>query len=322
MSYTCLSHKGDLDGLVSGAFAKLAFGAEVVLVGYAELEPQLRKFDGERLIIADLGLYGPRFKTYLSLLPERRFIYLDHHSLPSYAKRALAERGGEVVHSTRDCTSVLFYHRYRDRLPPQAGRLAAIAALSDYMEAGPLARRLIEGMERFTLFLEASLYTLAILALEKKTKRLMQIVDALAGLRPAHELSDVVEEALSFAHRIDELRSRLLQESKAYRRLLVVRGDGNNTGLLASLALELGTRPIAAAVRRSGDEAKLSLRAKRLPGLHLGRLVAKLAGELEGDGGGHALAAGARVKWTALETFLKKLDEELMPYAAPGQERG
>jgi len=311
MAFICLSHKGDLDGLASAALARLAFRAQVELVGYGELEAQLARLAGEQLIITDLGLYGPRFKRYLDLLPRGRFIYLDHHTLPPAARRALIARGGEVVHSTRDCTSALFFHHYKDKLPREAARLAAMAALSDYMEAGPIARQLLEGLERFTLFLDVALYTLAILAWEKRRRHLLGLVEMLSQLKPATSSREVTEEALALAARLQALRTGLATAVTHYESFSVVEANDENTGLLASLALEVTSRPIAVAVRRTRSEVKLSLRSKRLPLLHLGRLVSSVAEEVGGDGGGHAQAAGARIRSQELTPFLQRLDRRL-----------
>jgi RecJ-like exonuclease len=301
----CVTHEGDLDGLASAALASLVWEADVVPVGYGEMVAAIEGASATRLVITDLAVTGKLFHKLLASL--KRFeevVIVDHHPLGVEERRALEGVGVKLVHDVRDCTTVLAYHYWKPQLPAEASRLAAYAALTDYMEDGPLARPIVERFERVTLFLEASLYALAIIRRENSKEGLRDIVAHLREFKRPQESGAIVDDALQALARLDRLRHHVATQITRMGEVGIVETGEEATGTIAALALEVGDCPVALAYRREGDHIKVSSRSVPSFRVHLGEVVARAADLVGGVGGGHMHATGARIPRERMEEFL------------------
>ena len=62
------------------------------------------------------------------------------------------------------------------------------------------------------------------------------------------------------------------------------------------------------------EGVKVSLRCSRLlayDGIHFGKLIRKVAGKVDGSGGGHSVACGAYIPQSKVDEFLKIFDNTL-----------
>ncbi|MCD6434006.1 MAG: DHH family phosphoesterase [Candidatus Diapherotrites archaeon] len=85
-------------------------------------------------------------------------------------------------------------------------------------------------------------------------------------------------------------------------------------GMLYS-ALLLSNKPIIAVAKNSDEFLKVSARATKeqtMFGLHLGKIMQRICSSIDNaEGGGHDVAAGAKIPAEKLDEFLAKLEEEL-----------
>jgi oligoribonuclease NrnB/cAMP/cGMP phosphodiesterase (DHH superfamily) len=302
----CVTHDGDLDGLASAALTSLVWRADVVPVGYGEMLAAIKGARGTRLIITDLALPEKFFDELLASLERfEEVVIVDHHPMGVEERRALEGAGVRLVHDMRDCTTVLAYHHLKPQLPAEASRLAAYAALTDYMEDGPLARPIVERFERITLFLEAALYALAIIRRENSKEGLLDIVAHLREFRRPQESGAIVDDALQALARLDRLRHHVAKHITRMGDVGIVETREDATGTIAALALEVEDCPVAVAYKREGDIIKVSSRSISSFKVHLGELVARAADSAGGVGGGHMHATGARIPQDRLQDFLK-----------------
>ena len=84
------------------------------------------------------------------------------------------------------------------------------------------------------------------------------------------------------------------------------------TGNVANFLIGAFDVPVAAALREEEPEYyEVSLRSVDESKHDLGKIIGRIAVELNASGGGHPHASGARIRRTQLEKFLTLLDEDL-----------
>jgi RecJ-like exonuclease len=98
-------------------------------------------------------------------------------------------------------------------------------------------------------------------------------------------------------------------------------GDAVDSTLVSevlSLAMESGLiatdRPIVGIADVGADELKVSVRSTpglAMQGIDVGRALARAAEAVGGDGGGHDVAAAARIPRERMDEFIIKLDQTL-----------
>jgi RecJ-like exonuclease len=89
--------------------------------------------------------------------------------------------------------------------------------------------------------------------------------------------------------------------------------SGKLAGIFANAGFSGHDRPI---FTLNPEERWIKVSARMNPqlvdrGLHLGKALDSVAARLEGSGGGHAVAAGARVPRQSMEEFVRELDKEV-----------
>jgi RecJ-like exonuclease len=89
-------------------------------------------------------------------------------------------------------------------------------------------------------------------------------------------------------------------------------------GEAISLAMESGLiatdRPVVGIADGEGGDIKISVRATpglAMQGLNVGGVLSKVAAEVGGSGGGHDVAAAARIPRERMDEFIAKLDQAL-----------
>ncbi len=94
--------------------------------------------------------------------------------------------------------------------------------------------------------------------------------------------------------------------------------DSTMTGEAISLAMESGIiatdRPVLGIADSGAEELKVSIRSTSkltMQGVDAGRAIAKVAEAVGGEGGGHDVAAAARVPRKLMDEFVAKLDQTL-----------
>ena len=204
----CVTHRKDVDGLASAAILKKVKSAKVILSDYEEIVDQLRNIRNvKELFVCDLGTNEKIFDEFLTELSRISITslvtYVDHHPIKDEMLKKISEAGIEVIHSTGECTSVLLYLKFKEKLPKAAALLASYGAVTDFRDAQPIARRIIEAYDRQFILLEATMLSYAISYRGRDTKFLLKVVESLADMRYPHEIVNVLRYSRLQASRID-----------------------------------------------------------------------------------------------------------------------
>jgi Single-stranded DNA-specific exonuclease len=99
--------------------------------------------------------------------------------------------------------------------------------------------------------------------------------------------------------------------------------DGNSSidedfiGTVATISMSNGffdTEVVMGVAQAEKDKVKVSSRAEKAAvenGLNLGEIIDQICEELDGEGGGHNVAAGAKIPQENKEDFIQKLNQEV-----------
>ncbi len=312
-----LAH-GDTDGITAAAIVKSVFrGAKVYFTHPVGLLGDFREFArrADRVVIVDISLDE-------RLLPEiveefRRFggriLYIDHHPFPPGA-RALEEAGVEVVHEEGPCAAELAYRRLNPGW--EMSRVALYGAIGDYALDTPWVREAMSKWDIKSLFLEAGVLVLGLEYFRKDYEFKRRVVEELSRDALPTSIPELVLAATVQARRLEEMRRRLPTLVRRLKAIAYVVNPPGSLGLAAFYARVMAGKPVGVAVEERNGTCVMSLRSSD-PRVDLNSILRKLAPALGGHGGGHRLAAGARVPSSKLEEFLRKLDEEVSRLVGP-----
>jgi nanoRNase/pAp phosphatase (c-di-AMP/oligoRNAs hydrolase) len=311
----CISHKDDPDGLSNAALVRCATNCSFSLTGYEDLERVLTDAprDLDWLVIGDLGLSE---KTELiRSLPTiaRHVLYLDHHLLSPESKRALRRAGVVVRHSLDNCTSVLAWDVFRDRLPEGAVNLAAYGAVTDPPVSGRLTREVMLKTSWNLDAYEGHLLALALSSRACTTALRETTVRELATLKLPHQIVPVRRLADQQATSMLRIQQQLFGRAEVRRRIAIARGGRLSLGTTAELLLGVPNVVASLVYHTTGTPAhtRISVRSTDECDRHLGRLLSTLSRRVGGEGGGHKIAAGAMVPTKRLREFMRLFVREV-----------
>lgn len=310
----CISHSADVDGVASAALLRLAKEADVKLVDYGDFIEALKGVsNASELYICDLGLSPETTQLFFNEVDRIRVFakvtYIDHHPKVG-VHRYIISANFRIIHSLRDCAAALTYNEFRNLLPKSASVIAAYAALTDYLEEGPIASKILDLYDRTHLYYEASMLAYAVERLGDARKKLNRIVDGLSRLKYPHEIKCVSEAASQQARRVSAFLKRVEKEGIVKRGYAYIDASSFSKGAAANLVRCFFGTPIGVAYTLKDDSPyiELSLRASREYHKDLGSITQRLASELGGFGGGHPKASGARIPKESLQRFLQGLE--------------
>jgi oligoribonuclease NrnB/cAMP/cGMP phosphodiesterase (DHH superfamily) len=320
-----MSHKEDVDGLASAALIKAAFAASsVILSDYPSLIPKLerianpeRKIDS--LYICDLGLSKKNEQRFVELLARisgngTQVVYIDHHDTSKETVAGLKEANVKLVHTIKECTSVQAYRKYKKKLFEGATFLAAMGALTDYMEKKPAASKIVSLYDRQFLMLEATSLSYMISASQKDEDFLVRIVETLAKGKYPHDVKGGFELAERYAKKVanavEAIRSGIVHLDNLAHAPSTVE---LSSSMVVNFVLGSSGKPAAMVYKLKEDIGSyvVSIRGSKNCKVHLGRLVNDIANNLGGSGGGHDKACGAVIPKDKLNEFVKTLDSKM-----------
>jgi RecJ-like exonuclease len=318
LSSHCISHIKDADGICSAALAFAAKGGTFALTDYDELMDEFDKIPAgsTELVLCDLGTDSSRFQKFRAkmapLLPRLKVTYIDHHHLSPETRTALEEMGIRVVHDTTECASMLTYRTFKDLLPPRASYLAMFGAVTDYMDASPLAGKMMERFDRQFVLLESTLLSYAISNQGRNAQYLGSLVVALSRMELPHTIEGVGAYALDQAETMRRLEAEVGGKATVMGRLAYMETDQSSTGNVAKLLLGAFDVQVGVSYRAKTEEkAEVSLRCTSECRVHLGQTISEIAARYGGNAGGHAKAAGGTLPKSALLPFLRELEARL-----------
>ncbi len=323
MAAVAISHRKDADGISSAALVRYMTGAKVFLTDYGDMVETLSAVGpASEYYISDLGSNQNTFQAFVEQLRRLsgygKIHYIDHHPLSSSFASILRDAGVDVTHSVNECASVLVYEKYEQKLrdSPQMKIVACCGAITDYMDARPLAKKLIASFDRQFLMYEATVLSFAISIIGRSSAdsnaKLIQLVEELAKGELPHEIDGASEYAQTHAERSAKLIQLARKNGKKMKNFAYFLTKESATGNVANFLIGAFDVPVAAAFREEElGYYEISLRSVDESKHDLGKIVGKIAVELDASGGGHQHASGARIKREQLNKFLDMLDGEL-----------
>ena len=325
MSGVCISHKEDVDGICSAAVVKAAFDiSKVILVDYANLISRLEKTAAmldniEQLFICDLGLSKKNEQKFAELLDRivsagTEVIYIDHHDISKETLHTLKKADVTLIRTIEECTSMQAYTKYKKKLPEHAAFLAAMGALTDYMENKPLASAIVSRFDRQFLMLESTALSYMITANQHDDAFLIKIVETLSKMKYPHDIKGGFEIAEKFAKKVanavESIQESVVKlDNIAYAPSAVEL----SSSMVVNFVLGSSGKPVAMVYKLKDDIKSyvLSIRASADCKVHLGRLTNEFASELGGSGGGHDRACGAVIPKANLQKFIETLNKKI-----------
>ena len=325
MSGVCISHKEDVDGICSAAVVKAAFDiSKVILVDYANLISRLEKTAAmldniEQLFICDLGLSKKNEQKFAELLDRivsagTEVIYIDHHDISKETLHTLKKADVTLIRTIEECTSMQAYTKYKKKLPEHAAFLAAMGALTDYMENKPLASAIVSRFDRQFLMLESTALSYMISANQHDDAFLIKIVETLSKMKYPHDIKGGFEIAEKFAKKVanavESIQKSIVKlDNIAYAPSAVEL----SSSMVVNFVLGSSGKPVAMVYKLKDDIKSyvLSIRASADCKVHLGRLTNEFASELGGSGGGHDRACGAVIPKANLQKFIETLNKKI-----------
>ncbi|RMF31067.1 MAG: single-stranded DNA exonuclease RecJ [Candidatus Nitrosothermus koennekii] len=312
----CISHMEDADGIVSACMISKMFNTKNILVDYDTLLPNLKKLvdeDIKELFICDLGLGKAIQDEFLSIIKELRgrgvnITYIDHHDQSDALKDAL-NNNLRLIHTLDECTSVIIYSNFKDKLDDRYKLLAAAAAIVDEMDRKPIASKLVKSYDRQFIFYETTVLSYAIYASQNDMPFLLELTEELKHKLP-HEIDGLIERANRYAEQVASTM-KLIEEQANIRDgfgLIYIK-DPLDTGATANMLLMMKQLKVGMAYKDRDDRYVISLRGAEDYDKHLGRILSSLASELGGSGGGHKLACGASIPKDKMDEFINRLEQ-------------
>jgi single-stranded-DNA-specific exonuclease len=321
----CISHKEDVDGICSAALIKAAFDvSKVILVDYANLISRVEKvaamFDKvEQLFVCDLGLSKKNELRFAELLEKivskgTEVIYIDHHDISKETLHTIKKADVTLIRTVEECTSIQVYAKYKKKLPEHAAFLAAMGALTDYMENKPIASAIVSRFDRQFLMLESTALSYMISSNQHNDPFLLKMVETLAKMKYPHDIKGGFEMAEKFAKKVgnavESIQESVVKlENLAYAPSAVEL----SSSMIVNFVLGTSGKP-AAMVYKIKDDIKsyvVSIRGSAECDVHLGRLTNDIAAELGGSGGGHDKACGAVIPEANLKKFIEVLNKKI-----------
>jgi nanoRNase/pAp phosphatase (c-di-AMP/oligoRNAs hydrolase) len=308
-----ITHGDDVDGLTCGALLIHLFDANITLANYDDLEEALTGIgkDVDRLFITDLNLREALLPLIKGITTHASVTIIDHHPMEKSLAEQLRGLCVEIVHDTKDCASVLVYNYFREKFDVGAARLTVYAAVSDMFEDGPIASRLMDGMDRKFVQYEALMLSAA-LSNDQSESFKRRLLEELSHYAYPHRIRGVVEASVSQLEKIVKIKEIVPVRARVIGRLAVMKcSDESSTGEVANIVMDTLLIPVGMCWKEQGEMVNISIRGERKLPEHLGDLATRVSKKYGGFGGGHARASGAKIPRDKLDAFIHDLASEL-----------
>lgn len=319
----CLSHKEDVDGILSAVLIKSAFDVStILLVDYPTILSSLHKLASseqrfDQIFVSDLGLSKKNELDFIKIVEKLigagvSVTYIDHHDLNQQTILTLKKKGVQMVHSVQECTSVQIYNKFSAKLSPHAAFFAAAGALTDYMEDSPIASAIVSRFDRQFLMLESTVLSYIIAAKQHDDKFLVELVNVLSAMKYPHDIRSGFSIAEKHARRVSEALMKIEGSISRSRNIAYVQSNSElSASAIVNFILGISEKPVAMVYKLKDDIDSyiFSIRGDKTCKVHLGRVVNQISSELGGSGGGHEKACGAVVPREELDRFIFLLDQ-------------
>lgn len=325
MKSICISHKEDVDGLVSAALLQNALKVKnIFLADYPSLLNVLdivislcsknKKFS--RVFICDLGLNKKNQDVFIEKLQvlisnNVQIVYIDHHYLEDQLKDTLRKIGVRLIHNIEECTSVQIYYLCKNKLNSKYSFYASAAALTDYMESKPMASILVSKYDRTFLMLESCFLSYIISSSQKNIDFLKYVSKSISIFKLPHEIRNGFYLVKQFSDKISNALDVIEPQIIKMNNIAYLQHDLDlASSMIVNFVLGLSGKQVGIAFKLKDNinSYVLSIRGSKDCSYHLGKIVNELTSDLNGSGGGHDKACGAVIPEEKLDLFLKKFD--------------
>jgi RecJ-like exonuclease len=306
-----LTH-GDSDGICSGAIAKTAYpDAYVYFTSPVNLLDKLNLIeDVETLIICDIAIDEkncPELQKTLEKLAEiSDLYYIDHHPLPVKCKKETW-----FYHDVKACSSELTYRTFEARLSKDMRRVAIYGAIGDFWDNSPYVKNWVKDWDKRSLYFQAGTLIQAILYKGKDYEFKRSLLEPLSKDIIPSNIPDLLDLAREAAINEENIRLFVKENVEVLKNSAYIMNTNNSISKAAIYAAAYGQKEvgIAAEYRERKNAYDLSIRSRGE--VDVNRILRSLAPKFGGSGGGHPVAAGARIPENSLEAFFKAFDAKL-----------
>jgi oligoribonuclease NrnB/cAMP/cGMP phosphodiesterase (DHH superfamily) len=321
-----ISHRKDADGISSAALVRYMTGAEVYLTDYGDMVETLSSVGkAHEYYICDLGTNQNTFPGFLEQLRRLsrngRVFYTDHHPISEENASKIRELSVDLNHSTEECASVLLFKKYEEDFKdsPQMKIITCCAAITDYMDSRPYAKKLISSFDRQFLLYEATVLSFTIAMIGRgstqSNAKLAKLAKELAKERLPHEIKRASIFAQTHARKSAALVKLAKKNGLKMKNFAYMFTKESSTGNVANFLIGAFDVPVGVALREEEPGYyEISLRSSDESNKDLGKIISKISVELGASGGGHPHASGARIKKSQFEEFASLLDDALSAY--------
>ncbi len=312
---------GDSDGVCSGALfyhyiVNKGSNAHIVFTHPAGLANDLQEFtdNGDNIFIADIALSESHLEEIHRILGERsrygEVIYIDHH--PEPLEKKLSDLPHTLlVHDTCCSASELVYkYLFENGLDEEYSRVALYGAIGDYLDNTPWVRKALWDWDKRHIYYEAGVLIQGLEGSRRLYDFKRRVVKLLADNKLPSSDEELLIRALFQSRRDEELRIWVRKHVETYHNIAYVANPPGSIGRAANYARVYGDKPVGLAYETRNTKLVMSLRS--IEGIDLNIILRKIVKKLDGSGGGHPTAAGARIDRELFNSFLEELDKYII----------
>lgn len=305
---------GDTDGICSGAIA-LAANPEAQIFftnPYGLVEDLSAARDTDSVIICDIALTGGNldrlFQRFSAIAEKGNLTYIDHHPLPEAI--SINRLPGQVIHSLDSSTSELAYSLFQPRLDLLYARLAIFGAIGDHQDNTPLIQKLLKRWDDRTLYFESGILIQGIEGQKRNYDLKRTIISNLARNIPPSADDELVQLAVQQTRLEESAIRELITQVKVKGKIAYTVNFPFALGKTAIYAMGFTDALVGVACEEWKGVIDMSLRTSN-PKVDLNTLLRRIVPKLNGSGGGHRAAAGARIPKNKIGRFLNELNKHL-----------
>ncbi|WP_341537169.1 DHH family phosphoesterase [Methanosarcina barkeri] len=232
--------------------------------------------------------------------------YIDHHPLPKSC-----EKESWFYHDIEACSAELTYRLLEDRLDRDMRRIAIYGAIGDFCDNTPCLKSWVKDWDKRNLYFQAGTLTQAILYKGRDYEFKRKLLEPLSKDIIPSNIPELLKLAREAAINEERLRLFVKYNVEALKNSAYIVNTNNSISKAAIYAASYGRREvgIAAEFRERKGAYDLSIRSRGE--VDINNILRSVAPRFGGSGGGHPLAAGARIPEDSLNAFLKAFDKEL-----------
>ncbi len=312
---TIIAH-GDSDGVCSAALAVAALRREysVIKVYFshpADLVKDLKEFAKGDVVIVDIAISESHAAELIEFMGSYggQITYIDHH--PGPLELSIKDLPARVFHEEGASASELTYRYFSKRLGREYSRIALYGAIADYLDQTDWVRSTLSMWDKRIIYFESGVLSQALEHSRKLHDFKRRVVAYLSENRLPSQNSELLVRAVQQAAQNEELLHWVEKNVEVEGAVAYVIDPPGSLGIAATLARGLTGSLIGIAAERRGDTYVMSLRATKGV-IDLNRVLRLAIKHLGGTGGGHPMAAGARIPLKVFERLIVILNKEVM----------